>query len=319
MSKLIKSNTHKSNWLKCVHWLNEYEIFPLLTRQKICSNNLSEEDFTTLIRDGLCLIKLLDTLSPLPSSSPLPQYSSSNNIGKFLMRCRASPFLMTEHELFTLESLSNQMSISPVVRSLSFLSHLKFVREKSGRDGFYFDDEEEEESNFENDIDCPSHNHDDDSYVYNEIKRRSMQCDYQDMAPWLLGLSSRDLTAFQLNDSSLSYITTDDESSSSSSHLFNENLKSKNIDKYLYTIREIVSTEEKFLALMRALMEDFLQPLATVMTHEEKRATNINIQALYKLHTDLYAELHAACLSEANRTIKLCNVFSSYQKRFENV
>ncbi len=64
-------------------------------------------------------------------------------------------------------------------------------------------------------------------------------------------------------------------------------------------------------------MEDFLQPLSTVMTPEEKHATNINIQALFKLHTDLYAELHASCLSEANRTIKLCKVFSSNQKRFK--
>jgi hypothetical protein len=133
--------------------------------------------------------------------------------------------------------------------------------------------------------------------------------DYQDWAPWLLGMGSRDLTDFQL-DSSFS-----SSASSSTSHRVNELVKTNSIDKYLYTIREIVSTEEKFLALIRALMEDFLQPLWTVMTPDEKRATNVNIQALYKLHTDLYAELHAACLSEANRTGKLCSVFSSYQKR----
>jgi hypothetical protein len=158
-----------------------------------------------------------------------------------------------------------------------------------------------------------SSSNDDTIYAYGAIitdstakPATSSLLDYQDWAPWLLGMGSRDLTDFQL-DSSFSL--------SSSSHLVNQLVKTNSIDKYLYTIREIVSTEEKFLALIRALMEDFLQPLWTVMTPDEKRATNVNIQALYKLHTDLYAELHAACLSEANRTVKLCSVFSSYQKR----
>ena len=286
MSQLNNSNEITSNWLKCAHWLNEFSVFTEKTQQKISANNLTEDEFDSLIRDGLCLVKLLDILSP---SS---QQSSSNNIKTFLKRCRLVPFHMTEQQLFKYEYLNDESNVTPVIRTLSILSQLKLVKEKSAHDGFYFDEE----------------NSEDEAFVYdNEVK----SCDYQDWAPWLLGMSARDLT-HELSDPSSSYISADEDLS-----LFNENLKTKSIDKYLYTIREIVSTEEKFLALMRTLMEDFLQPLSTVMTPEEKRATNINIQALFKLHTDLYAELHAACLSEANRTIKLCKVFSSYQKRFK--
>lgn len=288
MSQLNNSNEPTTNWLKCAHWLNEFHVFTEKTQQKISENNLTEDEFDSLIRDGLCLVKLHDILSP---SS---QQSSSNNIKTFLKRCRLVPFHMTEQQLFKYEDLNDESNVTPVIRSLSIFSQLNFVKERSGRDGFYFDEENDENE---------------ETFAYdNEVK----SCDYQDWAPWLLGMSARDLTHELSDPSSSSYISVEEDLS-----LFSENLKAMSIDKYLYTIREIVSTEEKFLALMRALMEDFLQPLSTVMTPEEKRATNINIQALFKLHTDLYAELHAACLSEANRTIKLCKVFSSYQKRFK--
>jgi hypothetical protein len=56
---------------------------------------------------------------------------------------------------------------------------------------------------------------------------------------------------------------------------FEANSKIKN--EYNYIIREILTTEETFLSLMKILIEDFLKPLSMVMTQEERRNTSINI------------------------------------------
>jgi hypothetical protein len=48
-------------------------------------------------------------------------------------------------------------------------------------------------------------------------------------------------------------------------------------NEHNYIIREILTTEETFLSLMKILIEDFLKPLSMVMTQEERRNTSINI------------------------------------------
>ena len=129
------------------------------------------------------------------------------------------------------------------------------------------------------------------------------------MAPWLLNLRAHDLAAYA------QVLTLPD-----SNNIFAEDGSlSKQLvptDKYLYTIRELMSTEATFLQLIQALKDDFLQPLATVMSDEDKKITHVNIQALHKLHVDFYDELHAACLSAANRTRLICRVFDSFQRLF---
>lgn len=55
------------------------------------------------------------------------------------------------------------------------------------------------------------------------------------------------------------------------------NNKNKLKDEHNYVIREILTTEETFLNIMKILIEDFLRPLSKVMTQEERRITSINI------------------------------------------
>jgi len=56
-----------------------------------------------------------------------------------------------------------------------------------------------------------------------------------------------------------------------------EGNNNKITNEHNYIIREILTTEETFLSLMKILIEDFLKPLSMVMTKEEIRNTSINI------------------------------------------
>ena len=59
------------------------------------------------------------------------------------------------------------------------------------------------------------------------------------------------------------------------------NVSNKFKDDYNYILREILTTEETFLQIMKILVEDFLKPLTNVMTQEERRNTAINIGIFY--------------------------------------
>jgi hypothetical protein len=70
---------------------------------------------------------------------------------------------------------------------------------------------------------------------------------------------------------------------------FNEDKAASNVnnkfkDDYNYILREILTTEETFLQIMKILVEDFLKPLTNVMTQEERRNTAINIGIFYFKH-----------------------------------
>jgi len=56
-----------------------------------------------------------------------------------------------------------------------------------------------------------------------------------------------------------------------------EGNSNKITNEHNYIIREILTTEETFLSLMKILIEDFLKPLSMVMTKEERCNTSINI------------------------------------------
>ena len=79
-----------------------------------------------------------------------------------------------------------------------------------------------------------------------------------------------------------------------STALFKDGTLTIKPDEYVHVLREIVTTEETFVNLIEGLIEDFLKPLASVMTSEEKKSTNINFNALHDLHATFHSKLFDA-------------------------
>ena len=67
--------------------------------------------------------------------------------------------------------------------------------------------------------------------------------------------------------------------------------------------------------IINALIEEYIRPLATLMTSSDKKETDINLDGLFKLHWDFYTELYNACTRD-QRTYAVCEVFDAMQKRF---
>jgi len=131
------------------------------------------------------------------------------------------------------------------------------------------------------------------------------------MTPFILGLSSRsDLDMYQqvlkLSDHA------------QSAKIFNEdgtlNVKA---DKYVHVLREIVTTEETFKLLIDSLITDYLRPLYTVMTPDERKSAHIDIfESLLSLHQNFHAKLYEACICSEGRTVRVCEVFNLFEKQF---
>ncbi len=74
-----------------------------------------------------------------------------------------------------------------------------------------------------------------------------------------------------------------------------------------YVMKEIISTEENFVAGLNTLMNDFLLPLSTVLNDQDRKTICINMSELIKLHSTLYEELKTACKGESSNSVfKIC-------------
>ena len=131
------------------------------------------------------------------------------------------------------------------------------------------------------------------------------------MTPFILGLSSRsDLDMYQQVLKLSTHAT--------SAKIFNEdgtlNIKT---DRYVHVLREIVTTEETFKLLIESLINDYLTPLCSVMTTDEKKCAHIEIfVSLLNLHQTFHAKLFEACICREGRTMRLCEVFNLFEKQF---
>ena len=142
--------------------------------------------------------------------------------------------------------------------------------------------------------------------------------DYEDRAHFITRLASSNF------ENIIDYISNarqDDDVYKKILHLSSQTLSyklftSKKPDEHNYILREILSTEETFLGLLQVLIDEYLKPLANVMTLDEKRSTCLNIDAVHKLHSLFYKKLFDACVCKRGRTLRVCQVFGLFQKLF---
>lgn len=80
-----------------------------------------------------------------------------------------------------------------------------------------------------------------------------------------------------------------------------------------FVMREILNTEENFVAGLNTLMQDFLIPLSRVLKEPDRKCICINLDRLIELHTRLRNALAQACKGGHGRTQRICLVFESFK------
>lgn len=80
-----------------------------------------------------------------------------------------------------------------------------------------------------------------------------------------------------------------------------------------FVMREILNTEENFVAGLNTLMQDFLIPLSRVLKEPDRKIICINLDRLIELHTRLRNALTQACKGGQGRTQRICLVFESFK------
>ena len=144
------------------------------------------------------------------------------------------------------------------------------------------------------------------------------EIDYFEMSTLITNVPLKAIESFEAKETSLDQAYLEMASKTKLYKLFSneENNFSQNSirDNYNYVIRELLTTEETFLNLIQTLIEDFLKPLATVMTQEERRNTAIDIEAIYQLHATFLSKLFEACITSKVSTVKIM-ILSRYRYR----
>lgn len=82
-----------------------------------------------------------------------------------------------------------------------------------------------------------------------------------------------------------------------------------------FVMREILNTEENFVAGLNTLMQDFLVPLSRVLKEQDRKCICINLDRLIELHTRLRNALSQACKGGPGRTQRICLVFEAFKVR----
>ena len=83
-----------------------------------------------------------------------------------------------------------------------------------------------------------------------------------------------------------------------------------------FVIRELVLTEENYVNLLSYLHTNFLEPLSRVLSYQNNKTIQINLENVLSFHRFIYARLVKACASGQGRSSRVCSVFSAYSRQF---
>ena len=290
--KMTSSSPSLTNndWVACAKWLQQCECLPTVLSQRLQLNELTLNEFAHGLRDGEILCNLVNFL--LPGSVDTSQINrraqfsamlSLNNIRLFLNACKSpNLFNLDESDLFDEHMLYN-CDLVPVIKALHSLSKCAASQER-GSPGFELGVEANN---------LTESAQDDIYYNINPAEVDAPESYYTDDS-FILGNSSNDPT------------------NSSDSGVYQMIVQQPHQHQPLkrdFVLREIVNTEENFVNGLDILMNDFLNPLSTILNPADKKIICINMDSLIKLHKSLFDDLHKKCQGGPGRTIRICEVF----------
>lgn len=84
-------------------------------------------------------------------------------------------------------------------------------------------------------------------------------------------------------------------------------------EKRDYCIKELVETEKNYIEALNMIVRNFLRPLKSVMTQNDRRTVFLHVKELSEIHTGFHSELFKACTSSQYR---ISNCFIHWKEKF---
>ncbi|OAF70310.1 Guanine nucleotide exchange factor VAV2 [Intoshia linei] len=273
-------------WIYCYKWLLKCKVLPP-GHNLIDTDNADAFHLAQLLRDGVLLIHLLNTLSPqiinmndVIRKPGLSRFLSLRNIRMFLQTCKTH-FGLKETDLFTPEDLFDVKNFAKVICTLSKLSRLSSVQDLSqggfppGNTVAKFD------PGYYNTLEELANEH--------EVVTSSNPYDYTETGNDIYGSLVDSAVPVELAV-----------------------LKPKN--EIEYCMEEIVITEKSYINTLEMIVSGFDRPLEYVLDTEDHTLLFHLIRDLLAIHTGFYADLKKCIASRDNNEI--ATVFLDWQPKF---
>ncbi|CAF1083026.1 unnamed protein product, partial [Didymodactylos carnosus] len=81
-----------------------------------------------------------------------------------------------------------------------------------------------------------------------------------------------------------------------------------------HAVKELLDTEANYRDSLNAIVTNFIQPLN--LSLDEKKKIFLNIEDIYKLHSEFYEDLKKSGRNEKGRTSRIVDLFTMWQDRF---
>ncbi|KAL4219511.1 Guanine nucleotide exchange factor vav2 [Mactra antiquata] len=282
-------------WRLCVNWLVQFKILP--DDHRATSPDAQAFDLAQALRDGVLLCHLLNALKAYSVDtkdfSPRPQLSQflcKKNIRTFLATCERE-FKVESRDLFEPTDLFDVKNFRKVLHTLSKLSKTDAALKK-GIGGFppHNDNAEPEEDIYGNLSDMAmDHDIEDNEELYDTVYTESGDNEiYEDLC------SMRRKKHVSRASSSVSELP-------------------QPTTKRDYCIREMVETEKNYVDALRMIVQQFIRPLKTCLSQQDRDAIFSHIEELLEVHTGFHSELHRACTTDRP---KIYEVFLKWKNKF---
>ncbi|ESO09465.1 hypothetical protein HELRODRAFT_168451 [Helobdella robusta] len=296
--------TNFSDWRKCVKYLQETKALPMLAESTKRSLDIGDPNIgyevAKYIKDGVILCRLLNIIRPkaLPkinfSSRPqrseylkfvnlnLEKFLANRNLVTFLNTCE-TVFQMSKKDLFFPEDLLNEQNLKKVLCTISKLSQTNFSQEKFGM----------------SQMSSPANNTALPAFSPPPPRPGFENTMYRKSLPKAKFFAHRNVNDFMVDP---------DEEEIYKSFVDIKRREScvESISKKSMCIKELITTEQNYVELMRALIQNFLIPLKSIIPKASIDIIFFKIEEMYAVHKEFLKKLENTQTESSRLSVAEC-------------